>query len=287
MSRRLIVSADDFGMSAGVNAAVLRAHREGILGDASLMVNGAAAAEAIELAHAAPALSVGLHLVLAQGRATLPPRAIPDLVDAGGFFRTQPIRAALGYFFKLGVRQQVRREVCAQIEKFLAAGLTLSHVDGHVNIHLHPTILNLLVALSAQYGIRAVRLTREPLVTALRLDRRHAARKLAEGLTFNALSAYARPRLAAQGVRHPDRLFGLHQSGHLTEAYLLRLLPRLAPGVTELYCHPALLDAEARRWRPANYESEAELAALTSPRVAARIRDLGIDRITYRQLEAR
>ena len=86
-TKRLIVSADDFGMSAGVNAGILRAHREGILSDASLMVNGAAADEAVELARSAPRLSVGLHLVLAQGRSTLPPGEIPDLVDADGFFR--------------------------------------------------------------------------------------------------------------------------------------------------------------------------------------------------------
>ncbi len=283
-ARRLIVSADDFGMSPGVNAGVIRAHREGVLTDASLMVNGAAAAEAIELARAAPTLSVGLHLVLAQGRATLPTPEIPDLVDAGGFFRTQPIRAALGYFFTPGVRAQVRREVTAQIERFLASGLPLSHVDGHLNIHMHPTILNMLLDVADHYGIRALRLTHEPLRLALRLDRRHAARKIAEGLTFAALAAYARPRMAARGVRHPHRMFGLHQSGHVTEAYLMQLLPQLGPGVTELYCHPGLRDSESQQWRPPDYESEAELAALTSPHVATLIETLGVERTSYRAL---
>jgi len=282
--KRLIVSADDFGMSAGVNAGILRAHREGVLTDASLMVNGAAAAEAVELARAAPDLSVGLHLVLAQGRAALPPREIPDLVDGAGFFRVHPIRAALGYFFTPGVRAQVRREIAAQIEKFLATGLPLSHVDGHVNIHMHPTILNILLEIAARYDIRALRLTREPLALALRLDRSHAPRKIAEGLTFHALAAYAHRRLDSRGVRHPDRLFGLHQSGHMTEAYLRRLLPRLGPGVTELYCHPAQLDAEARCWRPPDYESEAEMAALTDPRIAEMLRTLGIERLSYSDL---
>jgi hopanoid biosynthesis associated protein HpnK len=283
-TKRLIVSADDFGMSAGVNAGILRAHREGILSDASLMVNGAAADEAVELARSAPRLCVGLHLVLAQGRSTLAPGEIPDLVDADGFFRVHPIRAALGYFFTPGVRAQVRREVAAQIEKFLASGLPLSHVDGHV--HMHPTILNILLEVAGHYGIRALRLTREPLALALQLDAAHAPRKVAEGLTFNALTAYARPRMDACGVHHPDRLFGLHQTGHVVEPYLLRLLPRLAAGVTEIYCHPALLDAEARRWRPGDYDSEAELAALTSPRIAELLRALAIEPISYRDLAA-
>jgi hopanoid biosynthesis associated protein HpnK len=283
-AKQLIVSADDFGMSPGVNAAVLRAHTEGILTDASLMVNGAAAEQAVVLARGAPRLRVGLHLVLAHGRATLPPNEIPDLVDANGFFRTQEIRAALGYFFTPGLRAQVRREVAAQIEKFLASGLPLSHVDGHINIHMHPTILNMLLAMAESYGIRALRLTRESLRLALWLDGRHAVRKIAEGLTFSALSAYARPRMRARAVRHPDRLFGLHQSGHVTESYLLQLLPNLGAGVTEVYCHPAQLDAEARRWRPPDYESEAEVSALTSPRVAELVRRLGITLTSYSDL---
>ncbi|HTO58628.1 MAG TPA: hopanoid biosynthesis-associated protein HpnK [Pseudomonadales bacterium] len=283
-AKRLIVSADDFGMSPGVNEAVLRAHTDGVLTDAGLMVNGAAADDAIARARAAPGLSVGLHLVLAQGRATLPANEIPDLVDADGCFRNQPIGAALGYFFTPGVRAQVRREISAQIEKFLASGLPLSHVDGHVNIHMHPTILNMLLELAEPYGIRALRLTVEPLRAALRIDGDQAARKIAEGLTFRALAAYARPRMAAHRVRHPDRMFGLHQSGHLTESYLLRLLPTVTAGVTEIYCHPARIDDEVRRWRPADYESEAELAALLSPRVAERMHQLGIELTTYREL---
>lgn len=280
----LIVSADDFGLSPGVNGGIVRAHREGILTDASLMINGAAAGDAIELARATPTLSVGLHLVLAQGRATLSPDQIPDLVDSDGFFRNHAIRAALGYFFVPGVRAQVRREVIAQIEAFLATGLPLSHVDGHLNIHMHPTIVNILLDVAHHYGIRALRLTREPLRLSLQLDGRHALRKFAEHVTFRALAAYAAPRMSARGVRHPDHLFGLHQSGQATEPYLLALLPHLEPGVTELYCHPAVLDDEARRWRPANYASEAELAALTSTRVAARMNELGITRMSFREL---
>src|SRR5579862_6250198 len=117
--RRLIVSADDFGLSPGVNAGIMRAHRDGILTDASLMVNGAACDEAVELARAAPRLSVGLHLVLLQGRAALPPSAIPGLVDAAGMFRDNPIAVGFRYFFTPGIHVQLEREICAQIEKYL------------------------------------------------------------------------------------------------------------------------------------------------------------------------
>jgi hopanoid biosynthesis associated protein HpnK len=285
-ARRLIIAADDFGMSAGVNAGILRAHRSGILGDASLMVNGAAFAEAVELARATPTLSVGLHLMLVQGRAALPAEQIPLLAGHDGLFGNAPIAAGFRYFFTPGVRAQLRREIIAQVEKFLATGLPLSHVDGHVTIHMHPVVLDILVDLCDRYGIRAVRLPREPLGPALRYERRHLVRKLFEGFVFHTLSRWALPRLHRAGLRHPDRMFGLHQTGRVSEDYLLSVVAALPPGVNELYCHPAVLDDEARRWRPADYASEQELAALTSPRVREAITRAGVELMTYRDLAA-
>jgi hopanoid biosynthesis associated protein HpnK len=284
MRRRLIVSADDFGLSPGVNAGILTAHRDGILTNASLMVSGAACAEAVALARATPTLSVGLHLVLVQGRASALAAAVPDLVDGRGMFRNHPVVTGFRYFFQPRLREQIEREVRAQLEAFAATGLPLSHVDGHLNIHMHPTVLAILLDLAPQFGIRAMRLPREPLALSLRLDGHARARKVLESVTFRALVAHARPRLAAHGLRHPDQMFGLHQSGHLTEDYLLGLLDALPAGVTEVYSHAAVLDDEARRWRPADYESDAERLALTSPRVRAALERGGIEPISYRAL---
>jgi hopanoid biosynthesis associated protein HpnK len=286
MARRLIISADDFGLSPGVNAGIMRAHRDGVLTDASLMVNGAACAEAVELARATPTLSVGLHLVLVQGHATTPPEAIPKLVDADGMFRTNPVAVGFRYFFTPGIHRQLEREICAQLEKYVQTGLPLSHVDGHLNIHAHPTVLNILLRVAARYGIRALRLPREPLDISLRLDSRERVRKIAESVAFRRLVAYAAPRLAARGIRSPDQMFGLHQSGHVTEPYLLGVIDALAPGVTEIYSHASLMDAEARRWRPASYECENELAALTSPTVRAALSARQIELTSYRALRA-
>lgn len=281
---RLIISADDFGMSAGINAAVLRAHRDGVLTEAGLMVTGRGAADAVALARGAPSLGVGLHLVLVQGHAAAPAAELPGLTDAQGRFGDHPTWAGLRYFFTPGVRAQLRREIRAQLEAFRATGLPLSHVDGHLTIHLHPAVLGILVEAAATYGIRAVRLPRDPLGPALRYDRRHAGRKLFEATAFTLLSRFARRRLAAAGIRHADTVFGLHQTGHVTENYLLDLLPRLRPGVTEIYCHAGVPDDESRRWRPANYEDEAELAALCSPRVRAALAAAGVELIGYQGL---
>lgn len=282
--RRLIVAADDFGMSPGVNAGILRAHREGILTETSLMVRGAAADEAIALARATPSLSVGLHLALLQGHCAAAPREIPLLADAAGRFSDNPIWSGMRYFFVPGIRAQLRREITAQLDAFLATGLPLSHVDGHLTIHMHPSALAVLLDVADRYGVRALRLPRDPLGPALRWDRRHAGRKVFEGLAFGALAGWGAPRIRAVGLRTPDRMFGMHQTGVVSEAYLLHLIATLPPGTSEVYCHPALIDDEARRWRPTDYRSEDELAALCSPRVRAAIDDAGIELIGYRDL---
>ena len=283
--RRLIVAADDFGMSPGVNAGILRAHREGILTETSLMVRGAAMAEAVALARATPSLGVGLHLTLLQGHCVAPPAEIPVLVDAAGRFGDDPVWTGMRYFFVPGARPQVRHEIAAQLDAFAATGLPLSHVDGHLTIHMHPVALGALLDLAPRYGLRAVRVPRDPLGAALRWDRRHAARKLFEAGAFGGLARWATPRLVAAGLRMPDRMFGMHQTGAVTEDYLLHLIETLPPGTSEVYCHPAeTVDDEARRWRPADYRSDAELAALCSPRVRAAVAAAGIELIGYRDL---
>ncbi len=282
--RKLIVSGDDFGLSPGTNAGIIAAHERGILTDASLMVNGAAFEAAVELARATPSLSVGLHLVLVQGRSTLPPHEIPGLVNAEGMFRNNAPLAGFRYFFAPALRRQIEGEVQAQLERYLHTGLPLSHVDGHLNIHMHPTVLATLLKMAPRFGIRALRVPREPWRISLRLDSRAAGRKLLEAAVFRSLSRFAVPRLAAHGIRHPDQMFGLHQSGHVTEPYVLGVLEHLPPGTTELYGHPATTDAEARRWRPADYESEAEVSALSSPRVRAALVATGVQLTNYGEL---
>jgi len=282
--RRLIVSADDFGLSPAVNAGVIAAHRDGILTDASLMVNGAAFDDAVALARANPTLSVGVHLVLVQGRATAPHHDIPDLVDDDGLFRTNPVTTGFQYFFASRLSPQIEREVRAQLDKFATTGLELSHLDGHLNMHMHPTVLAIVLRLAPAYRLRALRLPREPLALSLRLDSRAALRKIAESATFRTLSGYAARRLATHRIRHPDHLFGLHQSGHLTEAYLHGVLDALPVGTTEIYTHAGFVDDEARRWRPSDYQTAAEVSALTSPSVRAALTRNGIERISYREL---
>ena len=270
--RRLIVNADDFGLSTSVNTAVIRAHRDGILTTASLMVNEPGLDEAVALAKQNPKLGVGLHLSLLCGRAALSPEKIPGLVNARGEFSENPVATGFRYFFQRGLQQQLRAEIHAQFEKFRATGLPLDHVNGHLHLHLHPTVFRLLMEDAEKLGIRRLRLTRElfwmdaPLASGRRLYRStHAA-------IYFCLSGRAQSALRRKNIRHTQRIFGLLQNAHVNEDYLLKLLSVLPPGDSELYSHPSL------------DEFKHEFDALVSPRVKERVKKLGIELIRYQEL---
>ena len=270
--RRLIVNADDFGRSASINQAVIRAHREGILTTASLMVNEPAVEEAVALARENPELGVGLHLTLLCGHSALPPEQIPGLVDAKGEFTTNPASAGFRYFFQRGLREQLRREIHAQFQRFRATRLPLDHVNGHLHLHLHPTVFRILIADSGQLGIKRLRLTFDPFRLNLRLASGHFAYRALHAAIFRPLSARARPPLAQRGIRHTDAVFGLLQNARVDEAYVTRLLPQLPAGDSELYSHPSL------------DEFKNEFDALISPRVREQVQTLGIKLIRYQDL---
>lgn len=270
--RRLIVNADDFGRSPAVNAAVLAAHREGILTTASLMVNEPAAEEAVALARACPRLGVGLHLALVCGRAALTAAENPGLADATGQLPAGVVRTGWRYFFRRDLRAALRREIAAQFAAFARTGLPLDHVNGHLHFHLHPRVFPVVLELGGRHGLRALRLTRDPFWLNARLAGGAWAYRVSHAVIFHLLSLVARPRLRRAGLRHTDRVFGLQLNGRVTEDYLLALLPRLPGGDSELYSHPALPDARA------------EFEALVSPRVRAALAAEQIQLIRYADL---
>ncbi|MBT0654275.1 hopanoid biosynthesis-associated protein HpnK [Geomobilimonas luticola] len=280
--KELIINADDFGLSAGANRAIIKAWREGILTSASLMVRGEGFTEAVSLARENPGLQVGLHLTLVQGRGVLPYEKFPSIVDRAGNFTNDPVHAGMRYFFIKQLHKQLRREIEAQITAFRETGLTLSHVDGHLNIHMHPTVFDILRELMPRHGITSFRLSRENLAAELAVDRKRLLGKSADAFIFSRLASRCRPHLDRQGVTYAAEVKGLLNSGRMTEEYLLRALDRLGEGVTEIYFHPGCHpDGELARWMP-DYQHEAELMALTSPRVKEKLRSLGIKLRNYR-----
>ena len=270
--RRLIVNADDFGRSSAINDAVVRAHREGILTSASLMVNEPACNEAVALARENPKLGVGLHLTLACGKSALPPEKIPGLVNRPGEFGNQPVAVGMRYFFNRGLQAQLRDEIHAQFETFRATGLPLDHVNGHLHLHLHPAIFCILMEDAASLGIRHLRLTREPFWMDMPLAEGNRLHRSKDAAIFFFLSWRAQSVLRRAKIRHTQRVFGLLQTTRVSESYLLKLLAILPPGDSELYSHPSL------------EESRHELDALISPRVREQVEKRGIQLVRYQDL---
>lgn len=284
-ARRIVIfTIDDFGLSPALNGAVALAHRYGLLRCASLMPGGPAVRQALSLARELPGLCLGVHLTLIQGRSVLPPDRIPHLVDSQGRFRNDPVRVGWRYFIRSGLLQEIRRELAAQIEMVLAAGLTPWHLNSHVNLHLHPRIFPLVVELAREYGIPAVRLPREDWRTTLVLSPDHPLPKIAQGLIFALLCRRARRQARTAGLLCNDHLFGLLNDGRMTEDYLLGLAPRLQPGVTEIYSHPGLeADPELQYWAR-GYRRQEELAALLSLRLQAALGAAGVRVSDFREL---
>jgi hopanoid biosynthesis associated protein HpnK len=279
----LIFNADDFGRLPAINAAVIRAHQEGVLTSASLMVTGEAFAEAVTLANQVPTLAVGLHVVVVGGRAALPPDQIPHLVDRRGYFDTSPVRAGLRYFFSAVARRELAREISAQFDLFVSTGLPLSHVDGHLLMHLHPTVLNLLLPLLERHHVAGFRLPRDDLLLALTAHPEQWTTKITWATAFAVLCRWAQPRLRDSGVVATDRVFGVFQSGQMTEAYVVRVLNRLDQRVrsAELYFHPST------EWLGETFgPNPQDLATLLSPAVRREIERRGIRLTTYSHLRS-
>jgi hopanoid biosynthesis associated protein HpnK len=284
--RRLIVNADDFGSSEAVNEAVVRAYTDGVLTSCSLMVTGAAFEHAVRLAHAHPGLAVGLHLVTVMGRAVLTPAEIPTLVDAAGYFPSNPTAAGCKYYFSSQAQRELRHELAAQFQKFSATGLPLSHIDGHLHLHIHPVILPMALELGAWYGVRRMRVPQEEYRLALGFARQHAGTKAVHTCLFGLLAIWMKRQLRAHGFVWAERVYGTLHSGRMDEAYFLYMLEHLCAGTNEIYFHPAVypggqpLTADAR-------QGTREFAALTSRAVRDRLCELGITLITYRDVDQR
>ncbi len=264
-SRRLITVADDFGLSVGVNEAVERAARDGILTSASLMVAGPAAADAVRRARALPSLHVGLHLVVIEGMPVLPPDAIPDLVDADGQFPSAQLRLGVNYFFRPRIRRQLAAEIRAQFAAFAATGLTLDHANAHKHMHLHPTVGQLMIDIGGDFGLRAIRVPCEPPIQG------GPARTLGDR-ALARWCAVLRSQARRAGLLTNDALFGLGWTGQMTTNRVQHLLDSLPERLSEIYFHPATHRDPLLRALMPGYAHQTEFSALLEARVPDGVR---------------
>jgi hopanoid biosynthesis associated protein HpnK len=282
--RQLIVTADDFGLALPVNEAIERAHRDGILSTTSLMVAAPATGDAVERAKRLPSLRVGLHVVLVNGRPKLPSEQVPHLVDENGEFASDLFKAGVRYFFTPGIRKELEAEIRAQFAAFAATGLPLDHVNAQNHMHVHPTVLSLIVKVGREYGVRAIRIPREPFWPSWRAMRSHGAARFANSAFLLPWLSLMRLRLNLAGIATNDYVFGMHETGHMTASRVRAFVAHLPNGISELYFHPA-----THSWPeafPPDYDFAGEFAALIDPNVQRDLRQSDISPVTFTALAA-
>ena len=277
MSKHLVVTADDFGMSIEVNEAVEEAHRNGILTNASLVVAGAAAADAIRRAKRMPGLGVGLHLAIFGAPAQQSGEAQQMIAPDGENLGEKPVSTGIGIMFSPATRAAAKREIEAQFRAFGQSGLELGHLDGHWHCHQHPTILNLAIAAGRPLGLRAVRIPYEGLGWSHRVTgHRRLGARIGHAVSHAPLAGFMRLRTKAAGLRANDHFFAKSDAGSVSGDQLLGLVQNLPDGVTEVGLHPSTRQRIGIHSPPPDWDSTGELAALTDTRLRPEIERRGI-----------
>jgi chitin disaccharide deacetylase len=244
---RLIVNADDFGQTQGINRAVLELHQAGLLTSATLMARAAATDQAIEMASATPSLSVGCHVVLTDGEPILPPHQIPSLVDPSTKLFVSSLPVFLGRLFTGRIRaEEVQAETTAQIQYLQSRGVRLSHVDSHKHTHMFPGILRPLLRGARACGIHSVRNPFEP-TWAIRATANCNLIRAAQVSILRGLQSSWQRILADEGFATTGGSLGVSSTGALEKITLDRLLHQVRPGTWELVTHPGYNDADLAR----------------------------------------
>ena len=284
--RRLIINADDFGLTSGVNRGIRESHQSGVVTSSTLMACGAQFQEAVALALQVPRLSVGCHVVLVDGAPVLSVEQLSSLAIAGSPPRFR--ESLIGFAGRAAARrldqEQIEQEVTAQIQKLQAAGIAVSHLDSHKHTHIFPVVLRGMLRAAKNCGVRGIRNPFEPLVFAkvgswkrqfqLRMLHRYRA-------TF-------RNELADAAMVTPDGCIGIAVTGGLTLAAFQGLIENLPDGTWELVSHPGYIDEDLDEIKTRLRASrEKELAVLTSAAAKESLRRAQIELISYHELAAK
>jgi len=246
---QLIVNADDFGQTAGINRAVLELHEAGLLTSATLMACAAATDQAIEIARATPTLGVGCHIVLTDGEPVLPPAQIPSLLDPPTDHFAPRLTVFLGRLFAGRIRaEEIEIEATAQIQYLQSRGLHVTHVDTHKHTHMFPRVLRPVLRAARACGIHSVRNPFEP-IWAIRATAGTGFVRAAQVRSLRCLQSTWRRILVEEGFATTGGTLGVSGTGALDTITLHRLLDRVPAGTWELVTHPGYNDADLARVR--------------------------------------
>jgi predicted glycoside hydrolase/deacetylase ChbG (UPF0249 family) len=283
--RKIIINADDFGWSEGINRAIKQAHTEGVLTSATIMPNMPAAEQAVEIAKKLPNLGVGVHLNLMEDRPLSQDECIAALLGDEGAFAFTPGKLAVKSMLNKEVRLAIKTELAAQIEWVINKGIKPTHLDSHKHIHSFPVIFSIVCSLARSFNIGAIRWSFEPKFVCFRpwpftsttgRQRASVVRKMAR------INRIQHPSFCKAGA-----LLGVAHTGKVDQSYW-RAITRYGdslPPVIEVMTHPGytegLEEADTRLIK----QRKVELDALCSERTKQYMRDVGMVSIHYGQLE--
>jgi hopanoid biosynthesis associated protein HpnK len=284
--RRLIVNADDFGLTSGVNRAIVEGNRSGIITSATLMANAEASEAAIDLAKTQTDLRTGCHVVLIDGVPLA--ESLPSLTNGSPRFRTSLKKFAIAAVRNKLNAEEIQREAEAQIRKIQARGITLTHVDSHKHTHMFPRVLRPVLRAAKACSIRAVRNPFEPMrcwPAGMVFATPGLWLRSAGVMTFQMFAAEFRRALHEEGMASTDGTIGIAVTGMLDQKKLLRMLEAVPDGTWELVCHPGYSDADLRAAGTRLTASrELELSALTSAETREALLRHQIELISYAEL---
>jgi chitin disaccharide deacetylase len=288
--RRLIVNADDFGFTSGVNRAIIEAHTHGIVTSSTLMANGVTFAQAAQLAKSVPRLSIGCHVVLIDGQPVLEASQLPSLTTGN---HPPRFRDGLKMFATLALAgrmkaEEITFEASSQIRKLQTAGIAVSHVDTHKHTHLFPQILRPLLRAASDCGVRTIRNPfgpRLPLRSSQLLVRPGLWTRYAEVHVLRRFAAKFRKYVDEAGFASPDGTLGIEVTGALDETLFRAIAASIPEGTWEFVCHPGYNDADLQQARTRLRESrQEELRVLTLPGARELLAQEGIELISYHDL---
>jgi hopanoid biosynthesis associated protein HpnK len=289
--RRLIINADDFGLTERINDAIVECHRNGIVTSTTLMANGAAFENATGRARTERNLGIGIHLNLSEGTPISDPSQLGSLINERGLFHLSPVQLLRKLMAKEIHLNMVEMELRAQIEKVLPAGIEVTHLDGHKHFHFIPQFLQMALRLAQEYRIPAIRCAGEGNTRLFRLAGRNwrtsptIMKQFFTGRALSLLAGIMKARLESSGLKSPDYVLGIASTGFLDSHHLRNLIARLPDGTSELVCHPGYVDKQLME-SPTRLlqQRETEITALVSPDVKEWLNRRGVQLINYRNL---
>lgn len=273
----LIINADDFGVTKKINNGIINSYVNGVLTSTSIMANGEAFRDAVRLSRKIPDLSIGVHLVLVGEKSVLPPQEVPSIIGPNGRLIENYSLFIHKFFLRQIRRIDIKKEIRAQIEKILAAGIDISHINGHQHLHVLPWILDLVLELAKEYKISWVRNSYDCITSKKQWDQ----------LGLRVIANIAKNKIKKRKLKTSDYFYGAGYSGKLTEKNLLYVLENIPQGISELMCHPGDYDAQLKsrykRFWGCGWKEEQD--ALTSARVKNFIERKEIILTSYSELK--